>query len=127
MSLSLLNYKIVGKREETVPGAPSDPTVVAIPDAEIDVYDVEWRHDDGPVTDTVLLPVLDYFQKKWKDEHGDEQIDFIPARREVVTPSGVRSVIMDTIRVKKGSAMSVVVQILEEKRPRLAANLGVKP
>lgn len=122
-----LNYRIVGKRDQVVSGKSADPTVAPMDDAEIDIYDVEWRHADGPVRDTVDVPTLSYFEKIWTDENGDEQIDLLPVRGFETRSSGQRSVIKDTVRVKKGAPEAVVIAILEEKRPKIAANLGIDP
>ncbi len=122
-----LSYTILGRRTEVVSGQPLDSMAMAVPDVEIDIVEVEWRHSDGPIQDTVLLPTLRHTEKKWKDENGDEQIDLLPVRGFEVTPSGVRSVIKDSVRVKKSTPDSVVMQILEEKRAAIAKSLGVEP
>jgi len=99
-----LNYKIIGR------------TTTKVGEHLIDCVAVEWTHDDGPVTDTVLLPT----------SHPPIHPSMGEMKFEAV-PDGQRDVIHDQINVPSGTPDSIVMQACEEKRARLAANLGVDP
>lgn len=78
----------------------------------VEIVDVEWTHADGPIEDTHTVPVsFDYRTNK------------ITYEEEV---SGTRDVILDQVYVKEGTPDSIVMQHLEEKRVRLAENLGIE-
>ena len=98
MTAYKLTYRILGRRQ--IDG-----------DAHgLDYVDVEWTHEDGPVKMTALIPVT----------HPPD----VQYEERVV---GYRDVIPDTVTVRPGTPDSIVMQICEEKRARLAANLGVQP
>lgn len=93
-----LNYKIVGRRQ--IEGDKEG----------LDFVDVEWTHAEGPVKSTILKPMTH-----------PPQVEYAEVEVEP------RAVIPDQIAVKAGTPDSIVMQICEEKRARLAANLGVQP
>lgn len=93
-----LNYRIVGRRQ--IEGDKEN----------LDYVDVEWTHADGPVQDTILAPVTHPPHIEYAEKDG-----------------GTRAIIHDQITVKPGTPDSIVAMICEEKRARLAANLGVQP
>ena len=95
--MAKLNYKIIGRR----------PAEGSLPH---DLVDVEWRHADGPITTTKFVPVTHPPEIRY-EEVTDQVLDFVP----------------DQVSVPSGTPDSIVMQILEEKRARLADNLGVKP
>src|SRR5437016_3379302 len=96
-----LNYKIVGKRQ----GVPGDSL-------NLIHYDVEWTHAGGPVKD---------YEVHHQGGKADDQANY---HRQAV---GEREVIKDTITVPANTAQATVVQMLEDKRERLAQSLGVEP
>lgn len=109
-----LSYKIIGRRVQ----------------GPIDLVDVEWYWSEGPVTDYHDVPttILRQLETTHKKQNGDEEVR-LHYEREVTLETrkaGTRSVIRDQINVPPGTPDSIVMQILEEKRPRLAANLGVE-
>lgn len=93
-----LNYKIVGRRQSEGDAEP------------IELVDVEWRHDSGPITDYKMVPISHPPNIEY-----ERQVD------------GTRDVILDCVSVRRGTPDSIVMQILEEKRAALAASLGVEP
>ncbi len=109
-----LNYKIVGRT--TRMAAPVDRPGVLLPATMIDTVAIEWRHDDGPIKDTVFLPTSHPRIHPSMPELTYEE--FTVASREVIK---------DSIDVPHGTPDSIVAMACEEKRARLAANLGVSP
>lgn len=93
-----LNYKIKGRRQ-----LEGDKE-------ELDYVDVEWRHADGPIKTFALIPVTHPPDVKYEKRVVDEL-----------------DVIHDQVIVRPGTPDSIVMQICEEKRNRLAATLGVQP
>ena len=93
-----LNYTVV--RRETV----------KLAFGLMDRVHVEWRHADGPIRDYVTIP---------RTHPPDIQYERVV--------SGEREVIYDQIDVSPGTPDSIVAMQCEEKRTRLAANLGVEP
>lgn len=93
-----LNYKIVGRRQ--IEGDKEN----------LDYVDVEWTHEDGPVQNTILAPVT-----------------HPPNIQYIEKADAPRLVVHDTVTVRPGTPDSIVAMICEEKRARLAANLGVQP
>lgn len=111
-----LIYKIIGRRPIDSSSAPSGPGVIG-PLDPIDAVDVEWTQANGEpfpdhklMIETVVSPVTLELEK-----------------REIKVALPGRPVIKDQINVKKGSPDSLVMQVCEDKRYRLAANLGVEP
>ena len=96
--MAKLNYRILGKRQ--IPGDKLN----------MDYWDIEWTHADGPFRDFVLKP---------KTHPPDIQYE------EVELPS--RAVLADQICVEAGMPESYLIKLCEEKRPKLAAALGVQP
>jgi hypothetical protein len=93
-----LNYEITGR--QLVEGSLFPTECVS----------VEWRHASGPVVDYADIPVTHPPNVRYE-------------RREV----GRREVVHDNLYVPPGTNQSIVMQMLEEKRGRLAAALGVEP
>lgn len=104
-----LNYKIVGRRSLNV--VDGDGHYISM-----DMVDIEWTHADGPIKDTHLIPI----------NHPPIFPDS-PALQYKKMVSGTRDVVKDQINVKHGTPDSIVMQICEEKRHRLALNLEVEP
>lgn len=75
-----------------------------------DYIDVEWTHEDGFPADTVEEPVGHPRDEKYE-------------KKEV----GTREVIQDQLTVSSQTTDSTVAQMLDEKRERLAASLGIEP
>ncbi len=75
----------------------------------LECIDVEWTHTDGPVEDHHTIPMTHPPDIQYKTEL-----------------CGKRVVIKDQVTVKQGTPDSIVMQILEEKRERLAKCLGVE-
>ena len=96
--MAKLSYKIIGRRQ--IEGDKEG----------LDYVDVEWTHADGPVRNTIMKPVTHPPDIQY------EEVEIEP-----------RAVIPDTITVKPGTPDSIVAMICEEKRKRLADNLGVEP
>lgn len=95
-----LNYKIVSRQPHE-----------RFPDLE--VVSVEWRHADGPITDYHTVPI---------------SFNYITKEHQYRTEAcGTRLVIIDSVGIRVGTPDSIVMQILEERRPRLAASLGIEP
>jgi hypothetical protein len=107
-----LNYKILGRR-------PLGEIVVSQDGARkvvIEAVSVEWRHDDGPISDTVMMPT----------NHPPIRPEDPPIQY-AETKAGERTVILDQINVPTGTPDSVVAMILEEKRTALATCLRIEP
>lgn len=100
-----LNYKIIRRRTQ------------ASDEFDMDYIDVEWTASSGPVQDTVLLPM----------NHPPIAGMNMPPIEYKEVAAGERAIIHDQLTVKKGTPQSTVMQMLEEKRQRLAENLGIKP
>lgn len=99
-----LNWKILGRRTVLLSGQGG------LPNEEIEYIDVEWTHADGPVSDFEMRPVT-----------------HPPNIEYAWTKVGERKTIPDQINVKPGTPASVIAMTLEERRERLAKNLGVEP
>ena len=99
--MAKLNFKIVGKEEVSGDGGAHDH------------WNVEWTHSDGPVPDY-----------EWQITSYDPSTGK-PKWSEVVARH--REVVGDLVSVPRGTPISIVMQICEEKRDRLAANLRVEP
>lgn len=112
-----LNYTIVGKRTQEAhaqkdgAGNPQGDAGTVEP---LICYDIEWSHDDGPVTDHHFIPVTHPPEIKYE-------------KRE----AGQRNVIKDQVNVDaklpEDMQLRIVAAELERKRPRLAEALGVAP
>jgi hypothetical protein len=107
MMKSGLTYKIIGRRSLS-PVKKSDTEFI-----EMEAVDVLWTSTDGPVIDKVTVPIT--FSYKTKEITYEEQE--VPERRDAIK---------DQINVPAGTPDSIVMQILEEKKPRLAKALGIK-
>ena len=108
IEMAKLNYRIVGRKSVIVPALSS--VYGSSLEQSLDVVAIEWTHEDGPVPEYALLP------------HGHP-----PDITYVKTKVGERAVIHDEVRVKSGMPDSIVMQLCEEKRAVLAANLEVEP
>lgn len=95
-----LNYKIIGKRKAEGEGAAAVPH---------DIWDIEWSHADGPFKQTKIVPTT----------HPPDIVF-----EEVADES--RAVIKDEISVPPDAPESLVEKLCLEKRPKLAAALGVE-
>ena len=111
-----LIYKILGRRTIDSSSAPSG-TGVSGPLDPIDAVDVEWTQASGePFPDHKLMVERRVNPKTLELEDITVKVD-LPGR----------PVIRDQINVRRTSPDSLVMQTCEEKRPRLAACLGVEP
>lgn len=104
-----LNYKIMGRRTKQVVADNSGRIV------SLDDVDIEWTHEDGPVDDFALLPT----------NHPPIHTS-MPPMEYTKTKVGSRDVIKDQITVPHETPNSIVAMMCEEKRQRLALNLGVE-
>jgi len=100
MTAHKLTYRLTGQRDTQTAGA-----------SLVDIVAVEWRHADGPIQHTKLVPV----------SHPPD------VRYETVPDGEPVAIIHDSISVPHGAPDSIVMQMCEEKRAALAANLGVSP
>lgn len=149
-----LNYKILGRRLLSVSGAASDAVMGGgLPDMNMEMVDVVWTHADGFPADTREIPVpfdtvnlvLDNILARAESEEilDSNQVKKIKAlKRQVFKPQhstrgssigllcvedGTRTELADQLNVREGTPDSIVMQMLEEKRPKLALSLGVEP
>jgi hypothetical protein len=99
--MAKLNYKIVGRKKAEGAGAAAMPH---------DIASIEWRHADGPITTVKTIPITHPPEIEYKD-----------------VPDQVLDVIHDEVSVPQGAPDSIVMQICEEKRAKLAQTLGVDP
>jgi hypothetical protein len=104
-------------------GGPRTPHHEGSKVVDTELYDVEWRRVDGKgFEDHVLLP----------DEHPVVHPLMAEARggrtdiKHKKVKVGEREVVKDTISVPAGSAKSVVMQMCEEKKDKLAETFGLK-
>jgi hypothetical protein len=147
-----LNYRIVNRRPLTVSGIASDPSrAESIPDKEVMQIDIEWTHTEGFPEDTrtIAFPtktvravahyllahlakegMVDSAQvKKLEGEVGKvfRLHPSDPNLSTITVPDGQREIIHDQMNVIASTPDSMVMQLLEERRPHLAKALGIKP
>ena len=117
-----LNYRIVGcNRQQEIMLPDTDQAPVSNRNEDIpikkvmhNVYDVEWTHAAGPVTDTVLIPTTHPPEIEYEERE-----------------AGKRAVIKDQVTVDasipEDMQLRIVAAELEKKRSRLAECLGIEP
>lgn len=94
-----LNYKIVGRER------PEGQT-----HTNIEHVFVQWRHADGPIQDTKIVPV-----------------SHPPDIKYETVSAGEREIVEDCISVPVGTPDSTVAMMCDEKRAKLAKALGIEP
>jgi hypothetical protein len=100
-----LNYKIIGRRR------------LENDQFDMEYVDVEWTHTGGDFIDTIDLPT------NHPSIHPSMPSEIVYHTQR----ASPRKVVKDQVTVRPGTPDSVIMQMLEEKRAALAANLGVEP
>lgn len=84
--------------------------------APLEAYRVEWTHAAGPFPQHKLIVERVYDEETGEMKDVPKKVDMKPV-----------PVIVDQINVRVGTPVSLVMQICEEKRERLAQCLGIEP
>jgi hypothetical protein len=115
-----LNYKILGRRliDTSMAAIGKNAASMGVHDAfaPLEAVDVEWTHTDGPFPQHKLM------MERRVDPATGELVD-IPVKINLPAIP----VIKDQINVRVNSPDSLVMQMCEEKRERLAFSLGIEP
>lgn len=146
-----LNYEIKGRRPLHVPGINHTQPTDSIPDRRMEMIDIIWTHKDGfpcdqrdiaihtQMVDMVVGPLLsEAVKQNLITEEVADRIEGIraalfhvhsqrPELSILTIPDGERPFIGDQLNVPEGTPTSMILLMLEEKRPALARALGVEP